>query len=84
MDLNDLNDQVELEHLLFLDRECRTCREVKNLLIDFYLIRKNKTNIASSYSYECKECTKERIRRSRLKSNKKKKKEKKYSDYPDW
>ena len=84
MDLNDLNEQVELEHLLFLDRECRICGKVKNLLIDFYLIRKNKTNIASSYSYECKECTKERIRRSRLKNNKRKKKDKIYSDYPDW
>ena len=84
MDLDDLNEQVELEHLLFLDRECRTCGEVKNLLIDFYLIRKNKTNIASSYSYECNECTKERIRRSRLKSKKEKKKDKIYSDYPDW
>ena len=77
MDLNDLNEQVELEHLLFLDRECRTCGEVKNLLIDFYLIRKNKTNIASSYSYECKDCTKIRVKKSKKKISNK-------WEYPDW
>jgi len=87
MDLEDLNDQVELEHLLFLDRECRTCGKIKNLLIDFYLIRKNKINIASSYSYECKDCTKERVKITRLRNNKKTKNNKKClseDNYPDW
>ena len=34
----DIDDQVELENLLFFDRRCRVCGEVKNLLSDFYLI----------------------------------------------
>ena len=37
----------------------------KNLIDDFYLTRKNKVVFPSAYSYECKECTKERILRKR-------------------
>ena len=36
----DFDSQINLEHLLFYDRECRTCHKTKNLLEDFYLIRK--------------------------------------------
>ena len=72
----DLDDQVELEHLLFTERKCRVCGVVKTLMDDFYLTRKNRTTL-SSYSYECKECTIKRIKSSRK------------SDigdwtYPDW
>ena len=38
----DFDDQVELEHLLFLDRKCRVCGKVKSLLDDFYLTRKDR------------------------------------------
>ncbi len=57
----DLDDQIELEHILFLDRKCRVCGEVKNLMEDFYLTRKGRGAFPSAYSYECKECTKKRI-----------------------
>lgn len=57
----DLDDQIELEHILFLDRKCRICGEVKNLMEDFYLTRKGRGAFPSAYSYECKECTKKRI-----------------------
>jgi len=68
-------DQVELEHLLFLDRRCRVCGKVKNLLSDFYKTRKDRT-LASSYSYECKDCTVNRV--------KSKKKKNVIWEYPDW
>jgi len=71
----DFEDQVELEHLLFLDRRCRVCGKVKNLLSDFYKTRKDRT-LASSYSYECKDCTVKRV--------KLKKKKNVIWEYPDW
>jgi hypothetical protein len=75
----DLNRQINLEHLLFVDRECRVCGQVKNLLSDYYLTRKNRGSYPSSYSYECKECTVKRITNKR----------KNYVtlniwEYPDW
>ena len=36
----DLDDQVELEHLLFTERKCRSCGVVKTLMDDFYLTRR--------------------------------------------
>jgi len=57
----DLDDQIELEHILFLDRKCRVCGEVKNLMEDFYLTRRGRGAFPSAYSYECKDCTKKRI-----------------------
>ena len=71
----DLDDQVELEHLLFTERKCRVCGIVKSLTTDFYVTRKNRT-LLSSYSYECKECTKIRIKSKKKRSNK--------WEYPDW
>ena len=71
-------DQYELEHLLFNERRCRTCNITKDLLVDFYLIRKNKKGFPSSYSYECKECTKKRV----LERKRNKKTDK--WEYPDW
>ena len=63
----DFEDQVELEHLLFLDRRCRVCGKVKNLLSDFYKTRKDRT-LASSYSYECKDCTVKRVKLKKKKT----------------
>ena len=51
---------------------------LKIFLVDFYLIRKNKKGFPSSYSYECKECTKKRVIKS------KKKKILSRWEYPDW
>jgi hypothetical protein len=75
----DLNDQLELEHLLFFDRKCRVCKKVKSLMDDFYLTRKNRSTFVSAYSYECKDCTIKRItedRRSKEIFTK--------WEYPDW
>ena len=46
---------------------------------DYYITHKNSTHLKSSYSYECKKCTIERIRNSRRKKN-----ESKPDLYPDW
>jgi uncharacterized protein YlaI len=74
----DFDDQIELEHLLFLERKCRICGIVKNLLNDFYRTRKDRTS-ASAYSYECKECTIKRIS-----TNRKSRKIIDKWEYPDW
>ena len=66
----DFNDQFGLEHLLFFDRRCRSCKKVKNLLDDFYLTHKDRGCLPSAYSYECKECTINRIIDNRNKKNK--------------
>jgi hypothetical protein len=74
----DLSHQVNLEHLLFVDRRCRTCKITKNLLTDYYLTRKDRGSYPSSYSYECKSCTIKRIvsgRRHDMKVD---------WNYPDW
>tara|TARA_B100001996_G_C18277615_1_gene445628 strand:+ start:45 stop:272 length:228 start_codon:yes stop_codon:yes gene_type:complete len=74
----NIDDQVELEHLLFTDRKCRTCGEVKDLIDGFYLSRKDRGAVPSSYAYQCKICTIKRIVDRR--------KKKPFSDwtYPDW
>ena len=72
----DLDDQLQLAHLLLQERKCRVCGEAKNLIDGYYRTRKN-VRLASSYSYECKECTVKRVcennRRNRLKKNRIKK-----------
>jgi len=75
----DFDDQFELEHLFLTERKCRTCGQIKDLLDGFYLTRKGRGDIASAYSYECKICTIERIKRSRTKSN-----SSNNWIYPDW
>ncbi len=57
----DLDKQIKLGHLLLADRKCRVCGEMKNLIDGFYRTRKDRGPVASSYSYECKECTIRRI-----------------------
>lgn len=72
----DLDEQLRLAHLLLQERKCRVCGEEKNLIDGYYRTRKN-VRLASSYSYECKECTVKRVcennRRNRLKKNRIKK-----------
>ena len=72
----DLDEQLELAHLLLQERKCRVCGQEKNLINGYYRTRKN-VRLASSYSYECKECTVKRVcennRRNRLKKNRIKK-----------
>ena len=72
----DLDEQLELAHLLLQERKCRVCGQEKNLIDGNYRTRKN-VRLASSYSYECKECTVKRVcennRRNRLKKNRIKK-----------
>ena len=73
----DLDGQIKLGHLLLRDRKCRSCGEVKNLVESFYRTRKDRGPVASTYSYECKDCTINRI----LGSKKPKVKD---WEYPDW
>ncbi len=56
----ELDDQLQLGHLLLLERKCRVCGEEKNLIDGYYRTRKN-VKLESSYSYECKDCTIKRI-----------------------
>ena len=75
----ELDTQISLGHLLFSERKCRVCGETKDLIDGFYLTRKNRGSVPSSYSYECKICTIRRIVEGR--------KNKQYFidwEYPDW
>ena len=75
----EIDKQIKLSHLLLNDRKCRVCDELKNLVGEFYRTRKDRGPVASSYSYECKECTKKRVNdRKRNKSSLIECK------YPDW
>ena len=73
MDFDFDDKQLKLGHLLLTDRKCRVCGEVKNLVDSFYRTRKDRGPVESSYSYECKQCTKKRVKKS---SN--------VWEYPDW
>ena len=75
----DIDKQIKLGHLLLTDRKCRVCGEMKNLIDGFYRTRKDRGPVASSYSYECKECTIKRI----LETKEKTKKILEW-EYPDW
>lgn len=75
----ELDSQINLGHLLLVDRKCRVCGEVKNLIDGFYRTRKDRGAVSSSYSYECKDCTVKRIVTSRIVSKVVDKWE-----YPDW
>ena len=55
----DIDAQLNTGHLLLESRVCRKCGEEKNLLDEYYRSRKDPSK-ASSYSYECKECTRKR------------------------
>jgi ferredoxin-like protein FixX len=75
----DIDNQIKFGHLLLNDRKCRSCGEIKNLIDGFYRTRKDRGPVASSYSYECKECTIMRVI-----SNKIKHKMFGKWEYPDW
>jgi len=75
----DFDKQIKLGHLLLVDRKCRVCGEIKNLVDEFYRTRKDRGPVASSYSYECKECTIKRVVVSKISSVVIGKWE-----YPDW
>ena len=75
----EIDKQIKLGHLLLTDRKCRTCGEIKNLIDGFYRTRKNRGPVASSYSYECKECNIKRV-----KEYKNSKIFKTFWEYPDW
>ena len=75
----EIDDQWSLEHLLFQERKCRVCGKIKNLIDDYYLTRKGRKTLPSSYSYECKECTVKRVVANRMTSKIFDKWE-----YPDW
>lgn len=74
----DVEDLFDLDQLIFKERRCRTCGVKKDLLVDFYRTRRDRTS-ASAYSYECKDCTKTRIVLSRMTNAVLDKWE-----YPDW
>jgi len=74
----DIEDEFSLDHLLFKERKCRVCGEIKDLMTDYYVIRKSKKYLPSSYSYECKDCTIKRIMCNRGK------KQNQMWEYPDW
>lgn len=75
----EIDKQIGLSHLFLTDRKCRVCGNLKNLIGDFYRTRKDRGAVASSYSYECKECTIKRI-----KDSKKINLPQVMWEYPDW
>ncbi len=75
----DVGDLFDLNETLWKERKCRSCGKVKDLVDGFYLTRKGRATVNSSYSYECKDCTIKRITKSR-----KSKKNYKEWEYPDW
>ena len=46
----EFDDQIKLDHLLFSERKCRVCGETKDLIDEFYMTRKNRKDLLSSYS----------------------------------
>ena len=72
-----IEEEFELDNLLFVDRRCRICGQEKNLRNDFYKTRKERGSNPSAYAYECKTCTIWRVKRKR-------KRKIPYGDYPDW
>ena len=75
----ELDKQIKLGHLLLSNRICRICGEEKSLIESFYRTRKDRGPVASSYSYECKICTIQRIVKNRQRENP-------FTEwnYPDW
>jgi len=65
------------EPVLFLhERTCRTCNKTYSLTDGFYLTRKSRGEKPSSYAYECKTCTIQRVKTKR--------RSQKIDVYPDW
>ncbi len=72
----DLDDGFDLGHLVLHERKCRTCNITYPLTEGYYLTRKNRGVLPSSYSYECKTCTIKRVKTKRRRD--------KPDVYPDW
>jgi len=62
----DFEEEFEFSHLFMKERKCRSCGVTKDLMNDFYRAHKDRGDIPSAYSYECKECTKMRVVVSRM------------------
>ena len=77
--MEDFSPDLDLEHLLFVDRRCRKCLRTMTLLDNFYKTRKDRGENPSAYSYVCKECTIRRVTRQRKLQRKVRE-----TDYPDW
>ena len=75
----EIDKQIKLGHLLLSNRICRICGEEKNLIESFYRTRKDRGPVASSYSYECKICTIQRIVKNRQRESPVTE-----WNYPDW
>ena len=75
----NLDNHLSFEHLFLCERKCRNCNQTKNLIGEFYRTRKDRGPVASSFSYECKECTKKRVIISRKNVIIEVK-----CEYPDW
>lgn len=73
----NLEEDFELDSFLFAERKCRICGQLKSLRDDFYKTRKDRGANPSAYAYECKSCTKWRVKRN-------KKRKTPWGDYPDW
>ena len=73
----EFDKELELEHLLIVNRQCRRCLRTFDLIDGFYHTRKDRGHIPSAYSYECKECTVKRV-------SKRRRKKVKEGEYPDW
>ena len=59
MSLMEIDEQIHTDHLLMEERTCRVCGKEKSLLADFHRCGKDAT-LPSSYSYECKDCSRKR------------------------
>ena len=81
MEIDDFDEQFKLGHLLLQERTCRSCGLRKNLIDSFYRTRTDRGAVSSSYSYECKECTIDRIKKFRTQN---KKDPIILWEYPDW
>ena len=57
----DFENQLQTEHLILVDRVWRTWGIEKGLLADFYRCRKD-PSLPSSYSYEGKQCSIQRVK----------------------
>ena len=77
----EIDSQIKLGHLLLNERMCRSCGEYKNLIDGYYRTHKERGSVASSYSYECKDCT---IKRVLDKKKKKIVRQESKWEYPDW
>jgi predicted nucleic acid-binding Zn ribbon protein len=75
----NLDDNLNLDHLFLYERRCKKCGLTKNLIDEFYRTRKDRGPVSSSFSYECKNCTKKRIIGSRKDTP-----SVKMWEYPDW